>query len=50
MPEVVSELIVSLDMCAKGTKSPAYYGYLGPELENWFETNQTKPFWPACRA
>jgi dihydrofolate reductase len=42
--EVIAELIVSVDMKAKGERSPGYYGYLGPELKKWFETNHKKPF------
>lgn len=34
MVEVVSELIVSLDMRARGQHSPGYYGYFGPESES----------------
>lgn len=43
MPQLVSELIVSLDNCARGTKSPAYYGYSGPELASWLEENGQRP-------
>jgi dihydrofolate reductase len=43
MPKVVSELIVTLDMFARGLKSPGYYGYLGPEFETWLKTNNEKP-------
>jgi hypothetical protein len=35
MPELVSELIVSLDGFARGQHSPAYYGYFGPDLDSW---------------
>lgn len=43
MPVVISELIVSLDMCARGTQSPGYYGYSGPEFEGWLKANNEKP-------
>ena len=43
MPALISELIVSLDMCARGTRSPGYYGYLGPEFDAWLKTNNEKP-------
>jgi dihydrofolate reductase len=43
MTEVISELIVSLDMCARGTQSPGYYGYSGPEFDAWLATNNAKP-------
>jgi dihydrofolate reductase len=43
MPRLISELIVTLDMFARGLKSPGYYGYLGPEFETWLKTNNEKP-------
>src|SRR5689334_20225221 len=43
MTELVSELIVSLDMAAQGTRSPGYYGYLGPEFEAWLGANAARP-------
>jgi dihydrofolate reductase len=43
MPALISELIVSLDMCARGTRSPGYYGYLGPEFDAWLKANNEKP-------
>lgn len=43
MPKLISELIVTLDMFARGRKSPGYYGYLGPEFDAWLKTNNDKP-------
>jgi dihydrofolate reductase len=43
MPELVSELIVSLDGFARGQRSPAYYGYFGPDLDTWIKTNAAAP-------
>jgi len=43
MAAVISELIVSLDMCARGTQSPGYYGYSGPEFDAWLKSNNEKP-------
>ncbi len=43
MPKLVSELIVSLDMKARGLNSPGYYGYMGPEFQAWLDNNNTKP-------
>jgi dihydrofolate reductase len=43
MPALASELIVSLDNCARGTRSPAYYGYAGPEFDAWIKTNNEQP-------
>ena len=44
MPEVIAELIVSLDMKARGKKSPGYYGYMGPELEAYFAKTGKQPY------
>jgi len=43
MTELVCELIVSLDGFARGQRSPAYYGYFGPDFANWIKTNTAVP-------
>lgn len=43
MSELVCELIVSLDGFARGRRSPAYYGYYGPEFGDWIKTNTAVP-------
>jgi dihydrofolate reductase len=43
MPELVCELIVSLDGFARGQRSPGYFGYFGPDLAEWIETNTAAP-------
>jgi dihydrofolate reductase len=43
MPKLISELIVSLDTCARGTRSPGYYGYSGPEFDAWLKSNNEAP-------
>jgi dihydrofolate reductase len=43
MPTLISELIISLDMCARATRSPGYYGYSGPEFDAWLKANNEKP-------
>ena len=43
MPEVISELIVTLDMKARGERSPGYYGYMGPELGAYFKKMSAQP-------
>ena len=43
MTELVCELIVSLDSFARGQRSPAYYGYSGPDLDDWIKTNTAIP-------
>ncbi len=43
MSELVCELIVSLDGYARGQRSPAYYGYYGPDFDDWIKTNTAVP-------
>ena len=43
MPEVVSEPIISVDGFARGTRSPAYYGFFGPEFGGWLKKNSAQP-------
>ncbi len=43
MTELVCELIVSLDGFARGQRSPGYYGYFGPDMADWIETNTAVP-------
>ncbi len=43
MTELVCELIVSLDGFARGQRSPAYYGYFGPDFADWIKTNTAVP-------
>jgi hypothetical protein len=43
MPELVCELIVSLDGFARGQRSPGYFGYFGPEFADWIKTNTAVP-------
>ncbi|MDJ0638549.1 MAG: dihydrofolate reductase family protein [Paracoccaceae bacterium] len=43
MGKLISELIVSIDGCARGTKSPAYYGYGGPEFMEWLAQKAKQP-------
>ena len=43
MPDVISELIVTLDTKARGERSPAYYGYMGAGLDAYFKEMSTQP-------
>src|SRR5215216_6652960 len=43
MTELVCELIISLDGFARGQRSPAYYGYFGPDVADWIKTNTAVP-------
>jgi hypothetical protein len=50
MPELVCELIVSLDGFARGQRSPGYFGYFGPDFDDWIKTNTAMPLSPFLRA
>src|SRR5262245_60500184 len=43
MPELVCELIVSLDGFARGQRSPGYFGYFGSDFADWIKTNTAVP-------
>lgn len=43
MTEIVSEIILSIDGAARGSKSPAYYGYGGPEFMDWLARKNAQP-------
>lgn len=43
MTELVCELIVTLDSFARGQRSPGYYGYFGPDFDQWIKTNSAVP-------
>ncbi len=40
---LTADLFVTLDGYAKGDRSPAYFGMLGPELERWIKRELTQP-------
>ena len=33
MSELIADLFISVDGCAKGSRSPAYFGFGGPDLD-----------------
>jgi dihydrofolate reductase len=43
MTEIVSEIMLSIDGAARGEKSPAYYGYSGPEFLEWLAQKSAQP-------
>jgi dihydrofolate reductase len=43
MTEIVSEIMLSIDGAARGEKSPAYYGYTGPEFMAWLAQKSAQP-------
>jgi dihydrofolate reductase len=40
MSELIVDLFLSLDGSAHGTRSPGYFGYVGPDLERWIAEEQ----------
>jgi dihydrofolate reductase len=43
VPELFADLFVSVDGSTLGTRSPGYFGYLGPDLERWISEEQARP-------
>ncbi len=43
VPELFADLFVSIDGSTLGTRSPGYFGYLGPDLERWINEEQARP-------
>lgn len=40
---LTADLFITLDSYAKGDRSPAYFGMLGPDLEQWIEREIEQP-------
>jgi dihydrofolate reductase len=43
MPELFADMFISVDGSALGTRSPGYFGYYGPDLEQWIKEQQARP-------
>lgn len=43
MRELIADLFTTLDGYAFGEGAPAYFGYLGPDLERWIDDNLATP-------
>lgn len=43
MAELIVDLFLSVDGYARGTRSPAYFGYDGPDLERWIREQKERP-------
>ena len=43
MPELIADLFISVDGCAKGSRSPAYFGFGGPDLDRWIGDQMNRP-------
>lgn len=44
MQTLTVDLFVSVDGYAKGEVSPGFFGYFGPELEQWINTQGAEPY------
>ncbi len=43
MRELIADLFISLDGFASGTDEEAYFGYDGPDLSSWVQTELNRP-------
>jgi dihydrofolate reductase len=43
MSELIADLFISVDGCAKGSRSPAYFGFGGPDLDRWIGDQMKRP-------
>jgi hypothetical protein len=43
MSELIADLFVSVDGCAKGSRSPAYFGFGGLDLDRWIDDQMKRP-------
>jgi dihydrofolate reductase len=43
MSELMADLFISVDGCAKGSRSPAYFGFGGPDLDRWIGDQMKRP-------
>jgi len=43
MSELIADLFISVDGCAKGSRSPAFFGFGGPDLDRWIGEQMRRP-------
>ena len=43
MSELIADLFISVDGCARGSRSPAYFGFGGPDLDRWIRDQMKRP-------
>ena len=43
MSELIADLFISVDGCAKGSRSPAFFGFGGPDLDRWIRDQMKRP-------
>ena len=47
MSELIADLFISVDGCAKGSRSPAYFGFGGPDLDRWIGDQMLSEYRPS---
>ena len=45
MPALIADMFLSVDGYARGSCSPAYFGFAGPDLERWISDEMSRPHW-----
>ena len=43
MSDLIADLFISVDGCARGSRSPAYFGFGGPDLDRWIRDQMNRP-------
>ena len=43
MSKLIADLFISVDGCAKGSRSPAFFGFGGPDLDRWIGEQMKRP-------
>jgi dihydrofolate reductase len=43
MSELIADLFISVDGCARGSRSPGYFRFGGPDLDRWIRDQMTRP-------
>jgi dihydrofolate reductase len=43
MSELIADLFISVDGYAKGSRSPAFFGFGGPDLDRWIGDQMARP-------
>jgi len=45
MPALIADMFLSVDGYARGSRSPGYFGFAGPDLEQWISDEMNRPHW-----
>ena len=43
MSNLIADLFISVDGCARGSRSPAFFGFGGPDLDRWIGDQMKRP-------